>query len=105
MANVLKVTPSEVNETAKAITNTRDNMEALLHDLNSRITSMISSDWISDAGRAYENQFVVLYNQVIRALDTIQQHANNLSQAANLYAENENEQTTAATNLDASSIF
>ena len=105
MASILKVTPMEVNEKAKAITNVKENMDSMLQQLDQRIKSMVSNDWIGDAGKSYENQFVVLYNQVISALDTIQQHANNLSQAANRYAEAENEQITSATGLDASNIF
>lgn len=105
MANILKVTPSEVNGTAEKITTARDSMEALLNELNNKINNMVANDWVSNAGQTYENQFVALYNQVVRALDTIQQHANNLSQAATLYAENENDQATTVTNLDASGVF
>lgn len=105
MANILKVTPAEVNEKAKNITSIKTNMEATLKNLNDRISTMVSESWVGDAGNAYQNQFVVLYNQVIRSLDTIQQHANNLSQAASRYSDIENEQITAATNLDATDIF
>ena len=36
MANILKVTPQEVTEKAKAITSVKSNMENLLTELNSR---------------------------------------------------------------------
>lgn len=80
-------------------------MDSLLRDLDTRISTMVTSEWIGDAGNAYQNQFVVLYNQVIRSLDVIQQHANNLSQAANRYAEIENEQITTSSGLDSTNIF
>ena len=44
MANILKVTPQEVTEKAKAITSVKSNMENLLTDLNSRIRAMTSED-------------------------------------------------------------
>ena len=105
MANILKVTPQEVTEKAKAITSVKSNMENLLTELNSRIKAMTSEDWIGNAGTAYENQFFLLYNQVIRAMDTIQTHANNLSTAASKYAELENSQAATASNLDSTDIF
>ena len=54
MANILKVTPQEVTEKAKAITSVKSNMENLLTELNSRIKAMTSEDWIGNAGTAYE---------------------------------------------------
>lgn len=105
MANILKVTPTEVNEKARAITTVKEHIETVLHDLDGRINTMVSSEWIGDAGNAYQNQFVLLYNQVIRSLDVIQQHANNLSQAANRYAEIESDQVSTNTGLDATNIF
>ena len=47
MANILKVTPQEVTEKAKAITSVKSNMENLLTELNSRIKAMTSEDWIA----------------------------------------------------------
>lgn len=79
MANVLRVTPQEVNEKAKAITAVKARMEDLLTELDGRIKTMNTEDWIGDAGSTYGNQFVLLYNQVIRSMDTVQQYANNLS--------------------------
>ena len=105
MANVLKVTPQEVNEKAKAITVVKERMENLLTELDGRIKMMNTEDWIGDAGSAYGNQFVLLYNQVIRSMDTVQQYANNLSQAANRYAELESTQTSTAGSLDSTGIF
>jgi len=105
MANKLLVTPEEVNEKAKAISSVRERMADLLTEINSRINTMVEQDWIGTAGSAYGNQFVILYNQVVKALDTIQTHANNLSAAAEAYATLENEQGAAATALDASDIF
>ena len=77
MANVLRVTPQEVNEKAKAITAVKARMEDLLTELDGRIKTMNTEDWIGDAGSTYGNQFVLLYNQVIRSMDTVQQYANN----------------------------
>lgn len=105
MANVLKVTPQEVNEKARAITAVKDRMESLLAELDGRIKTMNAEDWIGDAGNTYGNQFVLLYNQVIRSMDTVQQYANNLSHAANRYAELESAQTNAAGSLDSTGIF
>ncbi|MBQ3178574.1 MAG: WXG100 family type VII secretion target, partial [Clostridia bacterium] len=102
MANKLLVTPEEVNEKAKAITDVKTRMADLLTEINNRINTMVTEEWIGTAGSAYGNQFVILYNQVIRALDTIQTHANNLSAAAEAYATLENEQGSAVTSLDAS---
>ena len=105
MANILKVTTQEVTEKAKTITAVKDNMDTLLTELNSRIKAMTSEDWIGSAGAAYENQFVLLYNQVIRAMETVQTHANNLAEAAAKYAELENDQASTASNLDSTNIF
>ena len=105
MANILKVTPEEVSEKAKAISTVKESMESLLNDLNSRIGGMVQSDWIGNAGSAYENQFLVLYNQIIKSLDVIQQHANNLSQAAARYQDSENERVTNIGALDSTDIF
>lgn len=105
MANVLKVTPQEVNDKAKEINTVKERMETLLMELDNRVKTMNAEDWIGDAGNAYGNQFVLLYNQVIRSMDTVQQYANNLSQAANRYAELESEQATAASSLDSTGIF
>ena len=51
------------------------------------------------------NQFIHVYNQSITALDTLQQHANNLAQAASRYSELEDAQISEATNLDSTEIF
>ena len=50
MANVLRVTPQEVNEKAKAITAVKARMEDLLTELDGRIKTMNTEDWIGDAG-------------------------------------------------------
>ena len=100
MANVLRVTPQEVNEKAKAITAVKARMEDLLTELDGRIKTMNTEDWIGDAGSTYGNQFVLLYNQVIRSMDTVQQYANNLSHAANRYAELESTQASTQPGLD-----
>ena len=94
MANVLRVTPQEVNEKAKAITAVKARMEDLLTELDGRIKTMNTEDWI-----------VLLYNQVIRSMDTVQQYANNLSHAANRYAELESTQASTAGSLDSTGIF
>ena len=56
MANVLRVTPQEVNEKAKAITAVKARMEDLLTELDGRIKTMNTEDWIGDAGSTYGNQ-------------------------------------------------
>ena len=99
------VTPQEVNEKAKAITAVKARMEDLLTELDGRIKTMNTEDWIGDAGSTYGNQFVLLYNQVIRSMDTVQQYANNLSHAANRYAELESTQASTAGSLDSTGIF
>ena len=105
MAYVGRVTPQEVNEKAKAITAVKARMEDLLTELDGRIKTMNTEDWIGDAGSTYGNQFVLLYNQVIRSMDTVQQYANNLSHAANRYAELESTQASTAGSLDSTGIF
>ena len=105
MANVLRVTPQEVNEKAKAITAVKARMEDLLTELDGRIKTMNTEDWIGDAGSTYGNQFVLLYNQGIRSMDAVQQYANNLSHAANRYAELESTQASTAGSLDSTGIF
>ncbi len=105
MANILKVTPIEVNDKAKQITTTKETMETLLQELEGRISTMVSNEWVGEAGSAYYNQFIILYNQVIKSLDVIQQHANNLSAAANRYSEIESDQINTAIGLDSTNIF
>lgn len=105
MPNILKVSPQEVNEKANQINATKENMQALLNDLDSRIKSMIAEDWVSNSGNTYEDVFMGLVNEVNKALNNIQTHANNLSQAANEYAQAETERTSTVVNLDASAIF
>lgn len=105
MANRLLVTPEEVNEKAKAITNVRTRMEDLLNDIKHRIETMVTEEWIGVAANTYSSQFIYLHNQVAKALDTIQTHANNLSEAANVYATDEDSQSSALAGLDASDIF
>ena len=99
----LLVTPSEVNEKAKEVTNIKETMLTHLDSIKTRIQNLTESDWVGAAGVAYQNQFT--YNQAIIALETLQQHANNLSRAANSYAELESTQVSEAQSLDASSIF
>ena len=92
----LLVTPSEVNEKAKEVTNIKETMLTHLDSIKTRIQNLTESDWVGAAGVAYQNQFT---------LETLQQHANNLSRAANSYAELESTQVSEAQSLDASSIF
>ena len=101
----LLVTPSEVNEKAKEVTNIKETMLTHLDSIKTRIQNLTESDWVGAAGVAYQNQFTHLYNQAIIALETLQQHANNLSRAANSYAELESTQVSEAQSLDARSIF
>lgn len=103
--NKLLVTPSAVNEKAKEVTNIKETMLTHLEGIKTRIQNLTESDWVGAAGAAYQNQFVHLYNQAVAALDTLQQHANNLSHAANSYAELENAQISETQSLDASNIF
>ena len=101
----LLVTPSEVNEKAKEVTNIKETMLTHLDSIKTRIQNLTESDWVGAAGVAYQNQFTHLYNQAIIALETLQQHANHLSRAANSYAELESTQVSEAQSLVASSIF
>lgn len=105
MANRLLVTPEEVNEKAKAITDIRARMEDLLSNIKQRIDTMVTEEWVGIAANTYSSQFIYLYNQVAKALDTIQTHANNLSEAANVYATDEDGQSSTIAGLDASDIF
>ena len=73
----LLVTPSEVNEKAKEVTNIKETMLTHLDSIKTRIQNLTESDWVGAAGVAYQNQFTHLYNQAIIALETLQQHANN----------------------------
>ena len=93
--NKLLVTPSEVNEKAKEVTNLKEHMMSHLESIKTKIQNMT----------AYMNQFIHVYNQSIAALDTLQQHANNLAQAASRYSELEDAQISEATNLDSTEIF
>ncbi len=105
MANILKVTPSEVEAKATEILKLEGEMDTLLTNLDNQTVDMINNDWIGDAGNAYQNQFKVLYTQVSKSLGVIQQHANNLSKAAKRYAEVETAQANAVSGLDATDIF
>ena len=98
--NKLLVTPSEVNEKSKEVTNLKEHMMSHLESIKTKIQNMTASNWVGTAGEAYMNQFIHVYNQSIAALDTLQQHANNLAQAASRYSELEDAQISEATNLD-----
>ena len=103
--NKLLVTPSEVNEKSKEVTNLKEHMMSHLESIKTKIQNMTASNWVGTAGEAYMNQFLPVYNQSIAALDTLQQHANNLAQAASRYSELEDAQISEATNLDSTEIF
>ena len=61
----LLVTPSEVNEKAKEVTNIKETMLTHLDSIKTRIQNLTESDWVGAAGVAYQNQFTHLYNQAI----------------------------------------
>ena len=103
--NKLLVTPSEVNEKAKEVTNLKEHMMSHLESIKTKIQNMTASNWVGTAGEAYMNQFIHVYNQSIAALDTLQQHANNLSKAAETYANMESEQAAEMESLEAKDIF
>lgn len=103
--NKLLVTPSEVNEKSKEVTNLKEHMMSHLESIKTKIQNMTASNWVGTAGEAYMNQFIHVYNQSIAALDTLQQHANNLAQTASRYSELEDAQISEATNLDSTEIF
>ena len=103
--NKLLVTPSEVNEKAKEVTNLKEHMMSHLESIKTKIQNMTASNWVGTAGEAYMNQFIHVYNQSIAALDTLQQHANNLAQAASRYSELEDAQISEATNLDSTDFL
>ena len=96
--NKLLVTPSEVNEKAKEVTNLKEHMMSHLESIKTKIQNMTASNWVGTAGEAYMNQFIHVYNQSIAALDT-------LAQAASRYSELEDAQISEATNLDSTEIF
>ena len=73
--NKLLVTPSEVNEKSKEVTNLKEHMMSHLESIKTKIQNMTASNWVGTAGEAYMNQFIHVYNQSIAALDTLQQHA------------------------------
>ena len=70
--NKLLVTPSEVNEKAKEVTNLKEHMMSHLESIKTKIQNMTASNWVGTAGEAYMNQFIHVYNQSIAALDTLQ---------------------------------
>lgn len=103
--NKLLATPSEINEKAKEITALKENMQTHLEYIRAEIIRLTESTWVSAASTSYQNQFTHLYNQAIDSLDTLQQHANNLSKAAETYANMESEQTAQMESLEAKDIF
>lgn len=63
--NKLLVTPSEVNEKSKEVTNLKEHMMSHLESIKTKIQNMTASNWVGTAGEAYMNQFIHVYNQSI----------------------------------------
>ncbi|MFR1990686.1 MAG: WXG100 family type VII secretion target [Oscillospiraceae bacterium] len=104
--NKLLVTPSEVNEKSKEVTNLKEHMTSHLESIKTKIQNMTASNWVGTAGEAYMNQFIHVVQSVNRRTRyALQQHANNLAQAASRYSELEDAQISEATNLDSTEIF
>ncbi|MFR7743793.1 MAG: hypothetical protein ACLU3I_11260 [Acutalibacteraceae bacterium] len=104
--NKLLVTPSEVNEKSKEVTNLKEHMMSHLESIKNEDPEHDRKQLGRHSRRGlHESVYPCVQSVNRRTRYALQQHANNLAQAASRYSELEDAQISEATNLDSTEIF
>lgn len=100
----IKVTTEEVRAKAQEITAQKGMMEACMQDMASKVTQL-GDYWKASSGETYIEKYQNVTRNIQKSLEVLQQHVNNLLQAADRYDDLENTQNQAVSALDASNVF
>ncbi|MEG0109010.1 MAG: WXG100 family type VII secretion target, partial [Lachnospiraceae bacterium] len=99
-----KVTPEEVRRKAQEIAAQRNLMETYMQDMMGKVTQLGDS-WKAQSGESYIEKYQNITKNIQKSLSVLEQHINNLTQAAQRYEELENTQTQAIGALGTDNIF
>jgi len=101
----LKVTPDQVRAKAGQIKGYRSAMEGLMGDMKSEIHRLPTEYWDSRSGQNFVQRFQNVEGNILRALQALYQHINNLQEAADRYDALERAQEAKVDNLSTKNIF
>lgn len=101
----LKVNPSDLNTKAGEIQTQISKMEDLMNQMRS-VFGMVSENWQSTSGAAYEDKANVLIKEITESLTYLNDYVVDLNTAGSKYEELESELSSRVNNLDdPSSVF
>jgi WXG100 family type VII secretion target len=101
----LLVTPQELTRVAGSMRSARSNMDQIMSQMLQNIQNLRQNLWDSAAGNAFLQQFQNVTRNCQGALQTMDNHIENLAKTANVYEQLEAELKSKASSLDSSNIF
>ena len=103
MADVLKVTPETLRNTAGQFESQGSTIKSYTDGMTNIIANQISADiWSGEAATAYKSKFNGLQDDITRLHKMVQDHSKKLQEIANEYinAEKQNQQASANLSSD-----
>jgi len=101
----LKVTPAEVRSKAGQIKGYRSAMEGLVNEIKGEIHRLPADYWDSRSGQNFVQRFISVEGNILRALEALLKHVNNLQEAADRYELLERAQEAKVDGLSTKNIF
>jgi WXG100 family type VII secretion target len=101
----LLVTPQEVLSLSQKMGADRQRMETIMNQMLQNIQRLRETLWDSASGNAFLQQFQNVQRNCRGALNTMQNHIDNLAKTAGIYEQLEADLKAKASALDSSNIF
>ncbi len=101
---ILKVDPAQVRTKAGEISTQKQIMETLMSEMKTKVGGL-NEAWNSESGKAYVEKYENVAKEIQDSLNALQQHINNLNDAAAKYEEMESTQTQQVNALNTQDIF
>lgn len=102
MANIIKVEPSKLRNTASQFSTTSSQVKNAINAMTQAIGQLSGAVWSGDAATAYVNKFNGLNDEITKIDKMVQEHVKDLNDMATEYerAESENRQTASSLTSD-----
>ena len=99
MADVLKVTPEELKNTAQQFKTEQNNMQTAYTAMSTAVNNL-QSTWTGEASQQFKTQFESLYKNLSQSEQKMADAVDELTKAAGVYEEVENSIKSTVSQLD-----
>ncbi|MBP0958906.1 MAG: WXG100 family type VII secretion target [Oscillospiraceae bacterium] len=101
---VIKVSTEEINNKASQIEKEKNEMEAIMSDMKSKVTAL-ADFWKSRSGTNYVDKYQNVTREITASLDNISNHIQDLRTSAELYREGDSNSTSTVDRLPTTKMF